>query len=196
MTVARKPRETAVGKSDVGLAAMGLAVEAGPAEIYASNSATTTVGVRRKGLETHEEDQVLIQGVAAAGQEVRQEVGYEGVQPAAGRGEGGDVESQLLVPGLLCGAALRQQGGGKTPVFWGKEIFYFLLWIPLRIPSRILLRIPLRITLRIPLWIPLVAVCWVMVVRQGAGRERVPPAAGRSEGREGHRHRGGAHTWC
>ena len=57
MTVARKPRE----KSDVDLAAMGLAVEAGPAEIYVSNSATTTVGVRRNGLETHEEDQVLIQ---------------------------------------------------------------------------------------------------------------------------------------
>ena len=79
MTVARKPRETAVGKSDIDLAAMGLAVEAGPAEIYVSNSATTTVGVRRKGLETHEEDQVLIQGMAAAVQEVRQGHGREGV---------------------------------------------------------------------------------------------------------------------
>ena len=107
MTVARKPRETAVGKSDVDLVAMGLAVEAGLAEIYLSNSATTNVGVRRKGLEIHEEDQVLIQGVATTVQEVRQEVGYEGVQPAAGGSEGGDVESQLLVPGLHCGAALK-----------------------------------------------------------------------------------------
>ena len=89
MTVARKPRE----KSDVDLAAMRLAVEAGPAEIYVSNSATTTVGVRRDGLETHEEDQVLIQGMAAAVQEVRQGPGREGVQPAAGRSEGALVDS-------------------------------------------------------------------------------------------------------
>ena len=107
MTVARKPRKTAVGKSDVDFVAMGLTVEAGPAEIYVSNSATTTVGARRKELETREEDQVLIQGVAAAVREVRQEAGQESVQPAAGRSEGALVDSQLLVPGLHYGAALK-----------------------------------------------------------------------------------------
>jgi hypothetical protein len=40
--VARKPRKTAVGKSSVDLAAMGLAAEAGPVEIYISNTANTT----------------------------------------------------------------------------------------------------------------------------------------------------------
>jgi hypothetical protein len=42
VTVARKPRKTTVGKSNVDLAAMGLAAEAGPVEIYVSNTANTT----------------------------------------------------------------------------------------------------------------------------------------------------------
>ena len=42
VTVARKPRKTAVGKSNVDLAAMGLAAEAGPVEIYISNTANTS----------------------------------------------------------------------------------------------------------------------------------------------------------
>ena len=41
VTVARKPRKTAVGKSSVDLAAMGLAAEAGLVEIYISNTANT-----------------------------------------------------------------------------------------------------------------------------------------------------------
>ena len=42
VTIARKPRKTAVGKSSVDLAAMGLAAEAGPVDIYISNTANTS----------------------------------------------------------------------------------------------------------------------------------------------------------
>ena len=89
-----------MGKRDVELPAIGLAVDAGPAEIYESKPATTIVGARREDLETCEEDEVLIQGVATAVREVSQQVGFEGAQPAAGMSGGGDIESQLLVPGL------------------------------------------------------------------------------------------------